>query len=85
MPTVSGLEPPELAAATGVVAAVVTGLSRQEHAPSRRALRSALLTLTPGASSAVAVLVALAAAAVLLLAAAEGAAPVWWPLDPLRG
>ena len=79
-PTVSGHEPAELTAATAVVAALVTGLSRKVHAPSRRTLRSALLAATPAAASAVAVLVGLAAAAALLLATAEGAAAIWWPL-----
>jgi hypothetical protein len=80
-PDVTGLERPELTVATGVVTALVTGLGRRVHAPSRRLLRRVLLRATPGSSSAVALAIALAATAVLLLAAAEGAAPVWWPLD----
>lgn len=79
-PDVSGLDVPELTAATGVVAALLVGLSRRVHTPSRRLLRSALLTATPGASSAVAVALALATTALLLLATAEGTGAVWWPL-----
>ncbi len=79
-PDVTGVERPELAAATGVVAALLTGLGRRVHRPSRRMLRSALLTLTPGTASSVAVLGSLALTALLLLATAEGSAPVWWPL-----
>jgi hypothetical protein len=83
-PDLSGLERPEVTAATGVVAGLVAGLGRRVHAPSRRLLRRLLVRTTPGTSGAVALAVALAAAAVLLLAAAEGAAPVWWPLqEPL--
>jgi serine/threonine protein kinase len=80
-PDLSGLERPELTAATAVVTALVTGLSRRVHAPSRRLLRQALVRTTPGSSAGVALAVALGAAAVLLLAAAEGAAPVWWPVQ----
>jgi len=83
-PDLSGLERTELTVATGVVTAVLAGLGRRVHAPSRRLLRRLLERATPGSSSAVAVVLALAATAVLLLAAAEGAAPVWWPLqEPL--
>jgi len=83
-PGVSGLERPELAAATGVVAGLLAGLGRRVHAPSRRLLRQLLVRTTPGSSSAVVLALALGAGAVLLLAAAEGAAPVWWPLtDPV--
>ena len=83
-PDLSGLEQPEVTAATGVVAALVAGLGRRVHAPSRRLLRRVLVRATPGSSGAVALAVALGATAVLLLAAAEGAAPVWWPLqEPL--
>ena len=83
-PDLSGLERPEVTAATGVVAALVAGLGRRVHAPSRRLLRRVLVRATPGSSGAVALAVALGATAVLLLAAAEGAAPVWWPLqEPL--
>ena len=80
-PDLSGLEQPEVTAATGVVAALVAGLGRRVHAPSRRLLRRVLVRATPGSSGAVALAVALGATAVLLLAAAEGAAPVWWPLQ----
>jgi serine/threonine protein kinase len=80
-PDVSGLARPELTVATGVVAALVAGLGRRVHAPSRRLLRQVLLRTTPGSSGAVALAVVLGATAVLLLAAAEGAAPVWWPLQ----
>ena len=83
-PGVSGLERPELAVATGVVAGLLAGLGRRVHAPSRRLLRQLLVRTTPGSSSAVVLALALGAGAVLLLAAAEGAAPVWWPLtDPV--
>ena len=83
-PDLSGLERPEVTAATGVVAALVAGLGRRVHAPSRRLLRRVLVRATPGSSGAVALVVALAATAVLLLATAEGAAPAWWPLsEPL--
>ena len=81
-PDVSGLERPELTIATAVVTALVAGLGRRVHAPSRRLLRRVLLRTTPGSSGAVALTVALAATAVLLLAAAEGSAPVWWPVQP---
>ena len=80
-PHVTGLERPELTAATGVVAALLAGLNRRTHRRSRRLLRCALLAATPGTASAVAVVVALLATAVLLLATAEGSAPVWWPLQ----
>ena len=80
-PDLSGLEQPEVTAATGVVAALVAGLGRRVHAPSRRLLRRVLVRATPGSSGAVALAVALGTTAVLLLAAAEGAAPVWWPLQ----
>ncbi len=80
-PDVSGLERPELTIATAVVTALVAGLGRRVHAPSRRLLRRVLLRATPGSSGAVALAVALGATAVLLLAAAEGAAPVWWPVQ----
>ena len=83
-PDLSGLERPELTIATGVVAALLAGLGRRVHAPSRRLLRRLLQRTTPGSSGAVALAVAIAATAVLLLATAEGAAPVWWPLqEPL--
>ena len=61
--------------------ALVAGLGRRVHAPSRRLLRRLLVRATPGSSGAVVLALALAATAVLLLAAAEGAAPVWWPLQ----
>lgn len=80
-PDVSGLERPELTIATAVVTALVAGLGRRVHAPSRRLLRRVLLRTTPGSSGAVALAVALGATAVLLLAAAEGSAPVWWPVQ----
>ena len=80
-PAVSGLERPELTAATGVVAALLTGLGRHVHRRSRRMLRSTLRTLTPGTASGVAVLASLGLTALLLLATAEGSAPVWWPWD----
>jgi serine/threonine protein kinase len=80
-PQVTGLERPEMTAATGVVAALLTGLNRRVHRRSRRMLRSALLAATPASTSAVAVVAALLAIAVLLLATAEGSAPVWWPLQ----
>ena len=79
-PDASGLDRPELTAATGVGAALLVGLSRRVHAPSRRLLRNALLTATPGASSRVAVGAVLAATALVLLATAEGTAAIWWPL-----
>ena len=83
-PTVDGLEPPELTAATAVVVGFLTGLSRRVHAPSRRLLRGALLGATPGTASATGVAVALAAVALVLLAMAEGAGAVWWPLQDTR-
>ena len=83
-PVVSGLERPEMTAATATVACLVVGLGRRVHRRSRRMLRSALVTATPGAASAVAVLLSVAAIAVLLLAAAEGAAPSYWPVDRQR-
>ena len=84
-PNVTGLERPELTAATGVVVGLLAGLCRRVHRRSRRMLRSALLTLTPGTSSAVMVLVAVTAVAVVLLAAAEGSAPSWFPLEDAIG
>ena len=83
-PTVDGLEGPELAAATGVVGALVVWLARRGNRRSRRALRSALLLCTPSTASSVAVVAVLAMSAVLLLATAEGSAPTWWPLPPAR-
>jgi serine/threonine protein kinase len=82
-PTVDGLEGPELAAATGIVGALVVWLARRSNRRSRRALRQGLVTATPSAASAVAVVAVLAVSAVLLLATAEGAAPTWWPLQGL--
>ena len=81
-PDVTGLERPEMTAATAVVAALLAGLRRRVHRRSRTMLRRALVSATPGTASSVAVVVALFATAVLLLATAEGAAPVWWPLQP---
>ena len=83
-PTLPGLERPELAAAAGVVTALVVALGRRVHRRSRRMLRSGLLRATPGTASAVVVLLLVSAAAALLLATAEGAAPEWWPLEQLR-
>lgn len=83
-PTVDGLEGPELAAATGIVGALVVWLARRGNRRSRRALRGALLLCTPSTASAVAVVAVLAVSAVLLLATAEGSAPTWWPLPPAR-
>ena len=80
-PSVSGLEVPELTTATAAVAALLVGLGRRVHAPSRRLLRGALRAATPGAAGAVAVAIALAAIALVLLATAEGAGAVWWPLQ----
>ena len=80
-PEVSGLERPELTAATAAAVGLVTGLRREAHRPSRRMLRGALVRVTPHTRSAVAVLLPVVALAGLLLAAAEGAAPTYWPLD----
>jgi len=83
-PRVSGLERPELTAASATVVALAAGLRRRVHRPSRQLLRRALLGATPGPISAVAVLLAVTAITGLLLAAAEGAAPSYWPADQLR-
>ena len=83
-PAVSGIDLPELTAATAVLAALLAGLSRRVHAPSRRMLRGALLAATPGTSSAVAVALALGATALLLLATAEGAGAIWWPAQDVQ-
>ncbi len=83
-PTVDGLEGPELAAATGIVGALVVWLARRGNRRSRRALRGALVLCTPSTASAVAVVAVLAVSAALLLATAEGSAPTWWPLTQLR-
>lgn len=80
-PAVSGLERPELTAATATVVALVAGLRREAHRPSRRMLRGTLVRATPHARSALAVLVPVVALAGLLLATAEGAAPTYWPFD----
>jgi aminoglycoside phosphotransferase (APT) family kinase protein len=83
-PNVDGLERPELTAATATVVALVVALARRGNRRSRRALRDALVTSTPSIAGGVAVATVLVVSAVLLLATAEGAAPTWWPLDPLR-
>lgn len=83
-PTIDGLEGPELAAAIGIVGALVVWLARRGNRRSRRALRSALVLCTPSAAGAVAVVAVLAVSAVLLLATAEGSAPSWWPLTSVR-
>ena len=82
-PNVPGLERPELTAAVAVVTALLAGLGRRVHRRSRRMLRGALVTATPGTAGAVVLVVVLAAIALLLLATAEGAAPSWWPLQGL--
>lgn len=82
-PVVSGLERTELTVATATVIGLCVALSRRVHARSRLLLRRTLLTVSPGASSAVALLVALAVIAVLLLATAEGRAPSLWPVTLL--
>jgi hypothetical protein len=79
-PVVDGHERLELAVAAGLVAATVAALARPPHAGSRRLLRRALVTATPGPVSGLAVLLVAVATAVVLLAGAEGGAPVWWPL-----
>lgn len=79
-PVLSGLERDELSVATATVAALVVGLSRRVHRRSRLLLRRTMLTLTPGASSAVALVLGLGLIAALLLATAEGRAPDWFPL-----
>ena len=84
-PNVPGLERPELTAAVAVVTALVTGLGRRVHRPSRRMLRSGLVSATPGAAGAVVVVGVLSAVALLLLATAEGAAPTWWPVQAVDG
>ncbi len=83
-PVVNGLERPELTAATATTVALVVLLSRRGHRRTRLALRRALVTATPSAAGATAVLAVLSVSAVLLLATAEGSAPTWWPLDGLR-
>ena len=83
-PVVNGLERPELTAATATTVALVALLSRRGHRRTRLALRRALVTATPSAAGAVAVLAVLLVSAVLLLATAEGSAPSWWPVDRLR-
>jgi len=79
----AGIERFELTAATVTVVALATGLSRSVHRPSRRLLRSALVSVTPGVPGALAVLLVVAALAGLLVAAAEGSAPYGWPLQQL--
>ena len=80
-PVLQGLERLELTVATATVAALVAGLTRRVHRRSRLLLRRTMLTLTPGAASAVALVLALSTVSVLLLATAEGRAPVLWPLN----
>jgi hypothetical protein len=82
-PALPGIERFELAAATATVVALATGLSRAVHRPSRRMLRGALVSVTPGVPAALAVLLVVTALAGLLVAAAEGSAPLAWPLEQL--
>ena len=82
-PVVAGIERFELTAATVTVVALAVGLSRSVHRPSRRLLRSALVSVTPGVAGGFAVLLVVAALAGLLVAAAEGSAPYSWPLQQL--
>jgi hypothetical protein len=82
-PVVDGLERPELTASTALVVALAVSLSRRGHRRTRVALRRALLTATPSATSAVAVVAVLLVSALLMLAAAEGSAPSWWPAQGL--
>ena len=82
-PVVSGLERNELTAAAATVAVLGVGLARRVHRHSRLLLRRTMLTLTPGAASAVSLVLGLIVIAALLLATAEGRAPIWWPLTVL--
>jgi hypothetical protein len=82
-PAVDGLQRPELTASTALVVALAVALSRRSHRRTRFALRRALLTTTPSAAGAVAVVAVLGVSAALLLAAAEGSAPTWWPAEAL--
>ena len=79
-PAADGFDRPELTVATATVIGLATGLHRQVHQPSRRLLRNALVTATPGAASALAVLLAVVAIAAVLLATAQRSAPYVWPL-----
>jgi hypothetical protein len=78
-PALPGFERLELTVATATVVGLATALRRRAHEPSRRLLRSALVTATPGAAGAVAVLVALAAIAAVLVATAERSPAYTWP------
>jgi len=78
-PAAPGFDRPELTAATATVVGLATGLRRRAHEPSRRMLRSALVTATPGAAGALALLLAIAAITAVLIAAAERSAAYAWP------
>ncbi len=78
-PAAPGFDRPELTAATATVVGLVTGLRRRAHEPSRRMLRSALVTATPGAAGALALVLAIAAITAVLIAAAERSAAYAWP------
>lgn len=84
-PTVVGLDRQELTVATATLVGLATGLRRRVHAPSRRLLRDALVTATPGVASALALLLAVVAIAVLLLATARRSTPYVWPLASSPG
>ncbi len=78
-PVLQGLERDELTVATAAAVVLVAGLARRVHRRSRLLLRRTMLTLTPGAASATALVAALSLIGVLLLATAEGRAPLWYP------
>ncbi len=78
-PQLSGLERPELTAATATAVGLAVGLRDGAHRRTRRMLRRGLWRSTPGPVSAIALLLVITALVGLLLATAEGAAPLFWP------